>query len=118
MRATQLNAQPVDEEGSSEEEDQEYDSEGDSQESDEAHEIADPRKNKRNDELKERPSGRDSHQNIQKKRSMISKDEVKQNEASFGESDEEDDSDEYEEADEEDHKNSRLSHNKRQNLQQ
>ena len=49
---------------------------------------------------------------------MISKDEVKQNEASFGESDEEDDSDEYEEADEEDHKNSRLSHNKRQNLQQ
>ena len=48
MRGTMINAQPVDEKDSSEEEDQEYDSEGDSQESDEAHEIADQRKSKRN----------------------------------------------------------------------
>ena len=38
---------------------------------------------------------------------MISKDEVKQNEASSGESDEEDGSYDDEEADEEDHKNAR-----------
>ena len=97
VRGTQINAQFVDEKDSSEEEDQEYDSEEESQESDEAHEIADPRKNKRNDELKETPFGRESHQNLQKKRSMVSKDEVKHDEASSGETEEEDESDEEEE---------------------